>query len=195
MQHRVTSYTHRRALGWLAVLPLLLLACGPGSYELGDEGPGGGIIVFVDERDAYDDFTYLEVAPPDWSDQGRDPAAPWGCSGAETGATGARVGDGRANTTAILDRCNERPIAASLADELRLGGQRDWFLPSSFDLDVAMNHFNDRGLTGFVGDGYWSSTELSGVSAPQVAEGMRQGSIGGTADKHQRLWVRPMRTF
>ena len=36
---------------------------GPFSYKIGDTGPGGGIVFFVDRYNEYSDFTYLEVAP------------------------------------------------------------------------------------------------------------------------------------
>ena len=36
---------------------------GPFSYKIGDTGPGGGIVFFVDRYSEYSDFTYLEVAP------------------------------------------------------------------------------------------------------------------------------------
>jgi hypothetical protein len=36
---------------------------GPFSYKIGDTGPGGGIVYFVDRYNEYSDFTYLEVAP------------------------------------------------------------------------------------------------------------------------------------
>ena len=36
------------------------------SYSLGDVGPSGGYIAFVDEYDDYD-WDYLEVSPPNWS--------------------------------------------------------------------------------------------------------------------------------
>jgi hypothetical protein len=32
---------------------------------VGDKGPGGGWIFFVDEKDRYPGFTYLEAAPED----------------------------------------------------------------------------------------------------------------------------------
>ncbi len=36
---------------------------GPFSYKIGDTGPGGGIVFFIDRYNEYSDFTYLEVAP------------------------------------------------------------------------------------------------------------------------------------
>ena len=32
------------------------------TYKVGDTGPGGGVIFFVDRYDEYAGFTYLEVA-------------------------------------------------------------------------------------------------------------------------------------
>ena len=36
---------------------------GPFDYKIGDTGPGGGIVFFVDRYNEYSGFTYLEVAP------------------------------------------------------------------------------------------------------------------------------------
>ena len=37
----------------------------PNTYKIGDRGPGGGFIFFVDLYDQYPGFTYLEAAPND----------------------------------------------------------------------------------------------------------------------------------
>jgi len=76
---------------------------------------------------------------------------------------GARIGDGAANTTAILDMtngCNEDGIAAKLCRDI---GQ-DWFLPSRGELDLMYVNLHENGHGGFVADFYWSSTEYVGNS-------------------------------
>jgi hypothetical protein len=43
------------------------------TYKVGDTGPGGGVIFFVDYHDVYEDFKYLEIANPGWAES-------WGLS-------------------------------------------------------------------------------------------------------------------
>jgi hypothetical protein len=39
------------------------------TYKIGDTGPGGGIIFFVDYHDNYDGFNYLEIANQGWAQE------------------------------------------------------------------------------------------------------------------------------
>jgi len=70
---------------------------------------------------------------------------------------GARIGDGAANTSAILDGCNPNDgIAAKLCRDLGAG----WFLPSRGELNLMYTNLKDKGdLGGFAADIYWSSAE------------------------------------
>ena len=71
------------------VLILLFVNCSSSEtvYEIGDTGPAGGLIFYVNENDS-DEWHYLEAAP---GDQGRNVA--WGCSGTVIdGADGTGVG-------------------------------------------------------------------------------------------------------
>ena len=88
-------------------------------------------------------------------------AVPWGCSGTEIiAARGAELGDGQANTTAILASCTQVGIAAVLCDELVLDGKSDWFLPSKAELNLMYTNLHLKGHGGFAMDIYWSSTEV-----------------------------------
>jgi hypothetical protein len=127
-----------------------------------------------------------------------DPRATWGCSGTSiTGADGTAIGTGGQNTTditAIVDGCQTSGIAARLANDLTLGGQSDWFLPSKDELDqMYINlHSASTPLGGFSAGSYWSSSE--------VADGNAWGqffNVGYQNDngKGATDYVRPVRAF
>ena len=100
-------------------------------YKVGDRGPGGGWIFFVDYYDQYPGFTYLEAAPTDTA------LVPW-CNLDQTsipavgGWAGNAVGKGQANTTAMLGVCTSG--AANAADSYFTATKSDWFLPSEGEL-------------------------------------------------------------
>jgi len=68
---------------------------------------------------------------------------------------GARIGDGAANTNAILAECTTNDIAANLCRDLG----DDWFLPSRGELNLMYTNLHKNVLGGFAADLYWSSTE------------------------------------
>ena len=84
-------------------------------YEIGDSGPAGGKIFYIDADDNFD-WTYLEAAPPGWdtedSDENSettvDPRFLWGgygtlCSSLTIPAvTSLDLGTGEVNTTNLL---------------------------------------------------------------------------------------------
>ena len=183
---------------------------------VGDAGPGGGI-VFYDAGSTQSWGRYLEVACVSWQNNcvgtTADPRAEWGCFGRIiTGADGTAIGAGEQNTTDMANPvggCLESGIAARLADELVLGGQSDWFLPSKDGLNAlckwafgdTVNAVCNNGgpgglsLTGFGGfstGAYWSSSEYDDDFA------WYQGFGNGfqlNVTKDTTLYVRPVRAF
>jgi hypothetical protein len=169
----------RRIISGLLITVLLLLAIGcatggsigGGTYAIGDTGPAGGLIFYIDEADAYS-WTYLEVAPAstEWIDK------EWGDYGTEIGGNAALtgIGDGQAATDAIVDHMEGESItgtAAQLCDALSYGGYDDWFLPSTDELNAIWDNLVDdgtganSGVGGFAGYYYWSSSESgSGIA-------------------------------
>jgi hypothetical protein len=181
------------------------------SCSVGDMGPGGGIVFYVDLT-APAGSNYLEVACAGWSDGTcggtdlNDPTAAWGCVSQEiNGANGTVIGTGEQNTIDIVNDCATAGIAASLASNLILNSQTDWFLPSKDELNAlcawAYNYpicygNNSDGATltygGFLTDIYWSSSESSGAYA------WHQNFYGGQAihTKSDRGYhIRPVRAF
>ena len=190
----------------------------PVVYQVGAAGPGGGI-VFYDAGSVQSWGRYLEVACAGWSDGTcggndlTDPQAAWGCSGASiTGAGGTAIGTGEQNTTDItapVGGCSTAGIAARIANEITLGGQDDWFLPSKDELNALCkwafgdtvnaicNNGGSGGLSltsvgGFSTFFYWSSSENGGNGA--WSQRFLSGSQVGNG-KSSSLDARPVRAF
>jgi hypothetical protein len=68
---------------------------------IGDEGPAGGLIFYLDDADEFD-WIGLEAAPEDIVVDGNE-TFQWGAQGAEIGETDTAIGSGHANSTAIVD--------------------------------------------------------------------------------------------
>ena len=86
-------------------------AAAPFAYTLGNLGPAGGLIFYIDGG-----TTYFEAAP---SDQSTSKA--WSnIINIEIGATaqGTAIGTGQGNTTAIIDQAGHTVSAALLCDNL-----------------------------------------------------------------------------
>ena len=163
------------------------------TYKIGDTGPGGGIIFFVDYNDIYPTFNYLEAAPTSCESASET----W--SSANTDVTAARgwaaraVGAGQANTAAIkavFTADNSGNNAAYFATSCSAGGKSDWFLGSLGEMKLMYD--NLQGVGGFVEGGYWSSTEF--VTSSAWAQFFTNG---GQSSRLKSLTssVRPVRAF
>lgn len=142
-----------------------------GDFEVGEEGPAGGLVFYVDEEKEHT-WIYLEAAPEvtEWANR------PWGGFGIEVGAEaqGTDVGDGSDNTEAIVEAFGEEDpyyddydephwdadeYAAKLAADLKYDGCDDWFLPSWDELVLMDENLHQQDLGGFAGEYYLSSSE------------------------------------
>ena len=136
------------------------------AYKVGDTGPGGGIIFFVDRFDEYTGFTYLEVAPS--STHVTRTWAPAG-SPSYTSVLARGLGAGYQNTLDIVARgpTDAATSAVKYCADLTSGGQSNWYLPSLSEMTMVYHVAHlDLGVAGFDGGGtYWTSTELAD---PQV---------------------------
>jgi len=134
------------------------------TYKVGDTGPGGGIIFFVDRYDEYTGFTYLEVAPV-----GTEVQRTWATNvnsnqtTAVSGADSKALGGGYQNTLDIVAQSGNvaATCAAAYCADLVSGGQSDWYLPSLAEIKMIYDVVH-LGLG--VGDfgaqfNYWSSSE------------------------------------
>ncbi len=141
------------------------------TYKVGDVGPAGGKIFYVNENYETDRWRYLEVAP---DDQG---AYQWGGDGREV-ETSTGIGTGSTNTANIVEEFGDNkvltwsgvieatPYAAKICSDLVEGGYDDWFLPSKDELDELYKHKDElykhkEDVGGFEPKEYWSSSEIN----------------------------------
>jgi hypothetical protein len=180
------------------------------TYVIGDTGPGGGIIFFVDSIDQYTGVNYLEVAPVGWGngitvDEGGltgettgsstvDPKMKW-CSdttlllGLNAWAKSA-IGTGASNTSTADTTCAGGAIQA--ASDYAGGSKSDWFLPSFAEAMFMYSNLRPVGVGGFASADYWSSSENDATTA-----GTQRFALGfqSSANKSNANFVRPVRAF
>ena len=178
------------------------------TYKIGDIGPGGGIIFFVDYDNIYSSLDYLEAAPMGWGNgitvnQGgltgettgsatADPTMFW-CSnkttllGINTLANSA-VGAGVINTSTAEAMCEGGAFRA-IAD-YEGGNKTDWFFPSVGETQLMWTNLRIRGLGGFAAGGLWTSTESDANKCYYQAF-----SFNGDASKGGAGFIRPVRSF
>ncbi len=155
---------------------------------VGDTGPGGGKVFYVNEANATGS-RYLEAAPNTWSGGSVDPNFKW-CSPQDeliTGTFGTAIGTGEANTDLMFAGCS-----SGAANSVRgyTGGGVSWFLPS---LDELNQLYLEKDVVGGFGAGpYWSSSQYSAVFAwSRPFDGGGQAHDG----KGIAFPVRPVRAF
>jgi hypothetical protein len=147
----------------------------------------GGIVFYIDGTGQHG----LVCAP---SDQG---SFQWGCFGTDISGTSTAFGTGMANTLAIVNGCSQRPIAASVCNDLVLNGYDDWYLPSRDELSLMYQNLRTQNIGNFSNNWYWSSSQSSPGSAWVVGFGRDgvywSGSFGD--GKHYNHPVRAVRAF
>jgi hypothetical protein len=166
------------------------------TYKIGDTGPGGGTIFFVDYNEQYPGFDYLEAAPvscesySSWSTA--DSVVP-----GDSGWTSRGVGAGKANTAAIKTFFSDdtnATNAAYFAASCLAGGKSDWFLGSIGELNLI--YVNLQGRDGFIDDNYWSSSTKGpgGYFGSSCAMDFGTGAVSFYFS-FNALQVRPIRAF
>jgi hypothetical protein len=165
-----------------------------GSCAVGDTGPGGGIVFYVDlTREPV--AQYLEAACAGWQNNcdgtTADPEAEWGCYGTViSGADGLVIGTGELNTTDILAGCLTAGIAADLADSYSHNSLDDWFLPS---LDELIQMYIERTAIGGFSTGYYLSSSEADFDVAWFLN--FYDNIQTNGPKHGETYVRPVRAF
>jgi len=127
------------------------------TYIPGGYGPAGGII-FYDKGVFSNGWRYLEAAPAVTEFTGIQ----WGAYERNVAGTNTAVGSGKRNTeiiTEMLGSLGESGRAAQLCAALNYNGFNDWFLPSKDELNLMYLNLKRKGLGGFSGDWYWSSSQ------------------------------------
>ena len=171
-----------------------------GSWSLGDTGPGGGKIFYVNTSGfacgptLSETCYYLEVAP-----FGANTTKDWAVSANRTssaGASGTVIGSGYQNTMAIINQGNSNS-AAAYAQEYRGGSLSDWYLGTRLELyQIYVNRatiFTGTEVinTEFPGE-YWTSTEANASQAYSYRIYDNQGPWPNSKTSNS---VRPIRSF
>lgn len=88
------------------------------------------------------------------------------------GPTAQSLYDGASNTAAIIAQTGAAPTTAYAAGIAKLhsgGGYNDWYLPSSWELNMCYNSAavvnKVLGANGFINNGYWGSSEWDSSNA------------------------------
>ena len=172
-----------------------------GVCALGDTGPGGGIVFYVQASGTFacgatlaSTCKYLEAAPTSGTSAWTDASYAW--SGNTTGeigvnARGTAVGSGYKNTVAMVAQSSTANRAGTIARAYRgPNNLSDWYLPSKDELNQL--YINRSTVGGFASNSYWSSSEVYSL------ETWYQNFSGGTQfnqAKYQPYYVRPVRAF
>jgi len=108
------------------------------------------------------------------------------------GDTETEIGTGRSNTKRIVQVLGQGYYAASICDELTLGGYNDWYLPSRGELFEIRNNLIQVENYTDVYNYYWSSSE-SGISSAFAVD-FKNGSVF-SYPKSSDIFIRCIRDF
>lgn len=169
------------------------------TYKIGDQGPSGGHIFFIDESSKFENFDYLESAPSTCEGQAKLWALTPDDLASATKVVSSwdsdSIGLGQQSTTAMLavsENFFSTRTASGFAQALACGGSTDWFVPSKSELDLMYQNLVLNGLGDFTDGYYWSSSYyLAGRAWNRpFSEGRNfDGNKDGT------FFVRPIRAF
>ena len=193
------------------------------TYKIGDTGPGGGKIFFVDYNDIYSDFNYLEVS--DYSDDcvAEGPTRAWNAESDNvvhrpTNSESAwRVGRGVINTAAMLEDSTQYENGNNYSYESDTAGaafyaenfdcdetpgyKTDWFLGSLGEMKLLLEASFEINVGG-AREKYWTSNSFDDYSlvVPPHTKAFAIGVETGTVTVYEELKslelsVRPIRRF
>lgn len=127
-------------------------------YDIGDTGPGGGLVFYGKDLDtiwSYPEWVYMEAAPA-----GTQSVEKWGPWYLDVSAP-IDLGKGLENTQRLVASSTDTDAAHHCAN-LSSGGYSDWFLPSRTELIWMAENLHKNGLGNFndtdYSGAYWSSS-------------------------------------
>jgi len=162
------------------------------NYKVGDTGPAGGIIFFVNPNAKADKWTYLEIGKSDMPDGNFK----WGSTGVECG-TGEKIGDGLKNTKKLSEKGSSYEAAYAVFGKDIYGNKnKDWFIPSKEEFKLLYESIKNGKINpdSFSSEFYWTSSESGDSSAWKI----NPYSYGGHLYEESRIAackVRPVRRF
>jgi len=180
----------------------LALACADGGVcAVGDIGPGGGKVFYVQASGTFacgatlsSTCKYLEAAPTSGTAAWTDATYEWSGNTSEAigaDAQGTAIGTGYRNTQAMVTQSSTADRAGTIARAYRgPNNLSDWYLPSKNELNQL--YIEKARIGGFWTDWYWSSSEVDVTEAwPQYfGNGLQYGYF-----KTSSVYVRPVRAF
>lgn len=164
---------------------------GCGGYQIGDEGPAGGIVFYVTDGGYHGlEAATEDLGIADWCQLGLDVEG-------VVNITDVNVPDpntGEFNTAAIIERCGISYAAHVAANYVWPNGQLGGFLPNKEELRLMYQHLDAAGSGNFQTTVYWSSSEFNEL----LAWGQGFGDFAGAQFydlKYMMMSVRAVRTF
>jgi len=165
------------------------------TFQIGDTGPGGGIVFALLNDEGTSGLEYAPVVIPNLA---------WGCLGTNVDPNnnntddGIDVASGEASSalllTAITNGTCISPVANSAFAYIGPEGADDWYIPSTDELIAIRDSIVPSvNLPGILGDSYWSSTEDSQANAFLVFNDV--GILPSTSRKDTDAVLLPIRTF
>jgi hypothetical protein len=175
-----------------------------GACIVGDTGPGGGIVFYVQASGTFacgstlsSTCKYLEAAPTSGTSAWTDASYAW--SGNTTGeiglnARGTAVGSGYKNTVAMVAQSSTANRAGTIARAYRgPNNLSDWYLPSKDELNQL--YINRATVGGIATNYYWSSSEVYSLETWYQDFGLTISGHQTNQAKYQTYYVRPVRAF
>lgn len=150
-----------------------------GIYDIGDIGPGGGVIFFTDEYSAAG--KYFEAKPILGN------TFMFGCDSVFLN-NGSYYGEGQGNTTKIINSCGNN-TAAYACKHFGANGLSDWCLPTIQDLENLKNFYNDNN-NAFSDRTFWSSSDFDSRNAYAYNFLMGEYDVLDKSEKHEVIAVR-----
>jgi hypothetical protein len=191
----------------LTVLQIPSCANGLAACVVGNEGPGGGIVFYVQAGggtfacglNLASTCKYLEAAPTNWNGAGGDPLRSWATdvNGNRTtlvaGAVREAIGSGYQNSVDAVNQTGNVSATSApvLARSYAGGSKSDWYLPSYDELHQL---WTQRVTVGGFREGWYWTSHNAAAGARVIF--FPTGSTHGISDKHCECNpVRPIRAF